>query len=251
MLLEGKVCVVTGGSGSIGLATARAFLREGAKVMLVDRREEDLARAATELASPNVATIAADVSQEESTRAYIEAASDKWGPIDVLFSNAGIGGPVAPLPDYPTDAFDQVIAVHVRGAFLACRYGIPKMRDGGSVIITASNASFSALGGGVIGYIAAKHAQLGIMRTVAREAAPRRIRVNTIHPGGVDNQFMATMVGDVMRMRGLDPRDFRPTNALARRGAPEEIASAVLFLASDMSSFMTGTPLCVDGGSFL
>ena len=147
-LLERKVCVITGGAGSVGLASAQAFVREGARVMLVDLRESDLDRASRAIASPNVATHAADVSQIADTKGYIDAAVAKWGKIDVLFSNAGTSGVVAPVPDYPEDVFDSVIAVHVRGAFLACRYGLPRMNDGGSIIITSSIVGLRGDGGG-------------------------------------------------------------------------------------------------------
>src|SRR5262245_43114694 len=137
-LLENKVCVVTGGAGSIGLASARLFLREGAKVMLVDLEEADLERATRELGNPSADWVAADVGDAAATQAYVERAVDRFGPIDVLFSNAGNQGPVVPVTDYPEDAFDAQIRVHVRGAFLACKHGLPRMRDGGSVIITSS-----------------------------------------------------------------------------------------------------------------
>jgi len=136
-LLDGRVCVITGGAGSLGLASARRFLDEGAKVMLVDLEGATRARALADLASPNVA---ADVSQATGARGYIERTVARFGPMDVLFSNAGNQGPVVPVTEYPEDAFDALLAVHVRGAFLACKYGLPRMNDGGSVIITSSGA---------------------------------------------------------------------------------------------------------------
>jgi NAD(P)-dependent dehydrogenase (short-subunit alcohol dehydrogenase family) len=139
-LLDGRVCVITGGAGSLGLASARRFLDEGAKVMLVDLEGATRARALADLASPNVAAVAADVSQATGARGYIERTVARFGPMDVLFSNAGNQGPVVPVTEYPEDAFDALLAVHVRGAFLACKYGLPRMNDGGSVIITSSGA---------------------------------------------------------------------------------------------------------------
>src|SRR5215475_9824927 len=188
-LLDGKVTIITGGAGSVGVASARAFLREGAKVMLVDLRMSDLERVTRELASANVAAHAADVSQPADTRGYIDAAVAKWGKIDVLFSNAGTSGVVAPITEYPEDVFDSVISVHVRGAFLACRYGLPQMNDGGSIIITSSIVGLRGDGGGACAYVTAKHAQVGLMRCVAKGAARRNIRVNTLHPGPIDNEF--------------------------------------------------------------
>jgi len=202
-LLDGRVCVITGGAGSLGLASARLFLDEGAKVMLVDLDGAALARSVADLASPNVAAVAADVSQATGARGYIERTVARFGPIDVLFSNAGNQGPVVPVTEYPEDAFDALLAVHVRGAFLACKYGLPRMNDGGSVIITSSVVG--AMGApGSVAYVTAKHAQVGLMRTVAREAALRRIRVNTLHPGPIDNAFQLRIEQGISRLAGVD-----------------------------------------------
>ena len=213
-LLERKVCVITGGAGSVGLASAQAFVREGAQVMLVDLRESDLDRAARMVASPNAVTYAADVSQIADTKAYIDATVARWGKIDVLFSNAGTSGVVAPVPDYPEDVFDSVIAVHVRGAFLACRYGLPRMNDGGSIIITSSIVGLRGDGGGACAYVTAKHAQVGLMRSVAKGAARRNIRVNTLHPGPIDNEFQLGIE------RGIRPARRSRCNRDAQRGHP-------------------------------
>jgi NAD(P)-dependent dehydrogenase (short-subunit alcohol dehydrogenase family) len=248
-LLGGKVCIVTGGAGSIGLASARLFLREGAKVMLVDLDEAGLEAAVRLLDGGNVATVAADVGDASATRDYIERTVQKFGAIDVLFSNAGNQGPVVAVTDYPEDAFDNQIRVHVRGAFLACKYGLPSMRDGGSLIITSSVVG--AMGApGVVAYVTAKHAQVGLMRSVAKEAARRRIRVNTLHPGPVDNAFQTRIEENIGRMAGgIDAtRMLNEAIPLNRHAAPEEIARSALYLASDLSSFVTCSMLMVDGG---
>jgi NAD(P)-dependent dehydrogenase (short-subunit alcohol dehydrogenase family) len=248
-LLDGKVTIITGGAGSVGRACARAFLREGAKVMLVDLRASDLGRAARELDHPNVATHAADVSEAPATRGYIDATVARWGRIDVLFSNAGTSGVVAPVQDYPEDVFDSVIAVHVRGAFLACRYGLPQMNDGGSIIITSSIVGVRADGGGACAYVTAKHAQVGLMRSVAKGAARRNIRVNTLHPGPIDNEFQLHIEQGISRLVGRDATAMlNEAIPLRRHAHPDEIARAALFLASDQSSFTTGATLMADGG---
>jgi NAD(P)-dependent dehydrogenase (short-subunit alcohol dehydrogenase family) len=249
LLLENKVCVITGGAGSIGLASARLFLREGARVMLVDLNEADLERAARELDSSSADWVVADVGDAAATRAYIERAVDRFGPIDVLFSNAGNQGPVVPVTEYPEDAFDAQIRVHVRGAFLACKYGLPRMRDGGSLIITSSVVG--AMGApGVVAYVTAKHAQVGLMRSVAKEAARRRIRVNTLHPGPVDNAFQAQIEANIGKMAGgIDAtKMLNDAIPLHRHAEPDEIARSALYLACDLSSFVTGSTLMVDGG---
>jgi NAD(P)-dependent dehydrogenase (short-subunit alcohol dehydrogenase family) len=247
-LLQDKVCVITGGAGSLGLASARLFLAEGAKVMLVDLGQADLERSVRDLASPNVDAVASDVSDATATRAYIERTVSRFGPIDVLFSNAGNQGPITPVTEYPEDAFDAQIAVHVRGAFLACKYGLPRMNDGGSIIITSSVVG--AMGApGAVAYVTAKHAQVGLMRTVAKEAARRRIRVNTLHPGPIDNAFQARIEENIGKMAGIDAtRMLNEAIPLNRHAAPEEIARSALYLASDLSSFVTASVLMADGG---
>jgi NAD(P)-dependent dehydrogenase (short-subunit alcohol dehydrogenase family) len=249
-LLDGKVSVITGGAGSLGLASARLFLAEGAKVMLVDLRQADLERARGELgAGANADIIAADVSDAAATRAYMERAVARFGKIDVLFSNAGNQGPVMPVTEYPEDQFDALIAVHVRGAFLACKYGLPKMNDGGSIIITSSVVG--AMGApGSVAYVTAKHAQVGLMRTVAKEAAARRIRVNTLHPGPIDNAFQARIEENIGKMAGgIDAtKMLNDAIPLHRHAHPDEIARSALYLASDLSSFVTCSVLMADGG---
>ena len=248
-LLAGKVCVITGGAGSLGLASARLFVAEGAKVMLVDLRDADLKRAIAELASPNVDAVAADVSDAGSTRMYVERTVARFGAIDVLFSNAGNHGPVMPVTDYPEDDFDRVIAVHVRGAFLACKYALPRMNDGGSIIITSSVVGRMGAPGSVA-YVTAKHAQVGLMRTLAKEAARRRIRVNTLHPGPLDNAFQLKIEEGIGKLAGgIDGTKLLDGMIpLARHGRPDEIARSALYLASEMSSFVTATTLMADGG---
>ena len=247
-LLEARNCIVTGGAGSLGLAAARLFLAEGANVVLVDRDNGALQRAVDGLPPDRVETIAADVSSAADTSRYVGRAVERFGPIDVLFSNAGNFGTVAPIEAYPEDIFDAVQAVHVRGAFLAAKYAVPKMRDGGSIVITSSVAGMRG-DAGVYAYITAKHAQIGLMRCLAKELAPRRIRVNTIHPGPIDNGFQHAVEGGLGEALGVDGAAFfNGMIPLGRHGTADEIARSVLYLASDQSSFTTGTTLMVDGG---
>lgn len=246
--LGGKTCIITGGAGSLGLAAAQLFLSEGAALMLVDRDAGALARAAEIFASDRVATCAADVSRGDDTARYVDATVARFGSIDVVFSNAGNFGVVAPIADYPEEVFDAVYAVHVRGAMLAAKFATPKMRDGGSIVITSSVAATRG-DPGVYAYITAKHAQIGLMRCLAKELAPRRIRVNTLHPGPLDNRFQLAVEQGLTQAIGRDGTQFfNDMIPLGRHGTAEEVARAALYLASDASSFTTGSMLMVDGG---
>ena len=246
--LSSKVCIITGGAGSLGMATARLFLAEGARVMLVDVNEAELHQAARNLNSNEVATCRADVTRADEVAGYVNATFERFGAIDVLFSNAGNFGVSRRSTSTPRTVFDAVYAVHVRGAFLACKYAVPKMADGGSIVITSSVAATRG-DPGVYAYITAKHAQIGLMRCLAKELAPRRIRVNTIHPGPIDNSFQRAVEEGLGRVIGGDGMAFfNAMIPLHRHAAPDEIARSVLYLASDQSSFTTGAMLMVDGG---
>jgi len=245
--LDGKAAIITGGEGSIGMATARAFVAEGASVFLAGIAEPELKSGAAELGG-NAAWAVTDVTDSGQVKAAVDAALDRFGRLDVVVANAGVSGAIAPIADYPEDAFDRTLAVHVRGAFLLCKHAVPHLAAGSSVIITSSVVGLMAAPH-IAGYSTAKHAQVGLMRTLAAELAPRGIRVNTIHPGPVDNEFQH---GIEVMATGAD-RDkaatiFNQMIPLARHAAPTEIARAMVYLASDDSSFMTGATLAVDGG---
>ncbi|MBW7923288.1 MAG: SDR family oxidoreductase [Burkholderiaceae bacterium] len=246
--LQDRHAFVTGGAGSIGLATARVFCDEGARVTLADLPGPALDAARAALPADRVCAVALDVTSGNNWRRALAEATSRFGPLDVLFSNAGNSGVIAPVVDYPDDVFDSVLAVHVRGAFLACKHGLPAMRDGGSLVICSSVAGMRG-DPGVSAYITAKHAQVGLMRSVSKEAAARGIRVNTVHPGPVDNDFQKNLEQHLSKVLGQDATAFFDQLIPLRRHArPEEIARAVLWLASDDSSFTTGTTLMVDGG---
>ena len=246
--MQDKVCVITGGAGSIGLASAKLLLAEGAKVMLIDSDGDALQKAAAEIGGDRVAWAAADVTKSDEVKDSIAATVSRWGKIDVLFSNAGNFGVVKPVTDYPEDVFDSVLAVHVKGAFLAAKHTLPQMNDGGSIIITSSIVGVKG-DPGVCAYVTAKHAQVGLMRVLAKEAAPRNIRVNTIHPGPVDNAFQLRVENYLSPALGRDATAFfNEIIPLRRHLHAEEVARSVLYLASDASSFTTGSLLMVDGG---
>jgi NAD(P)-dependent dehydrogenase (short-subunit alcohol dehydrogenase family) len=249
-IMNGKVCIITGGAGSIGLASASLLLQEGARVMLVGRNEENLACAAKTLnaSADFLGTMRANVADTQETQKYINQTVAKWGKIDVLFSHAGISGVVKPVTEYPEEVFDAVMAINIRGSFLACKYGLPQMNDGGSIIITSSIMGVTA-DPGVCAYATSKHALIGLMRTVAKEAAPRKIRVNVLAPGPIDNSFQSKIEERLTEVVGEDGTEFlNHIIPLGRHGGAEEIARSVLFLASDQSSFSTGSVFMADGG---
>lgn len=247
--LEGRVCLVTGGAGSIGLASARLLRSHGAKIVLVDLDRAGLDRAEAALGrGDDLITLAADVANEADTAGYVAQAVARFDRIDVLFSNAGNFGTVAPIESYPTEIFDAVLAVHVRGAFLAAKHAVPHMRRGASIVITSSVAGLRG-DPGVYGYITAKHAQTGLMRVLSKDLAPRGIRVNTINPGPVANAFQQKVEDDLTPLLGRDATQFFDDSIpMGRHATPEEIAASVLYLASDQSAFTTGIVLSVDGG---
>jgi NAD(P)-dependent dehydrogenase (short-subunit alcohol dehydrogenase family) len=246
--LAGKAALVTGGSGSIGLATTRAFLAEGARVLIVDLDEATLKRAAAGLESDAVAWAAADVTSSEQVESAVGAAIERFGRLDVAFANAGIFGVVAPVTDYPVEAFERVMAVNVLGSFLVAKHALRVMEPGGSLIINSSVVGLTS-DAAISAYATSKHAVVGLMRTAAKEMAAKGIRVNTLHPGPTDNDFQHSIeVEAVGAPQEQASKVFEQMIPLGRHATPHEIAQAVVFLASDESAFMTGATLAVDGG---
>ena len=246
--LENKVAIITGGAGSIGKITAKLFLDEGAKVMLVDLTEDTLKKAVQELNSEHVKYCVADVSKSADVEKYINETVKLFGEIDIFFNNAGIEGVVKPITDYPENVFDKVIAVNVKGIWLGNKYALPKMKDGGSIILTSSVAGILGFAG-LSAYVASKHAIVGIMRTTAIEAASRKIRVNSVHPSPVNNRMMRSIEEGASAGHAEEvKKQFEASIPLGRYAEPIEIAKLVLFLASDDSQFITGTTQIIDGG---
>ena len=246
-LLHGKAALITGGEGSIGLATARAFAAEGARVCLVGLVADELAAGAASLGDGATWAVA-DVTDSAAVKAAVAGAADSFGGLDVVVSNAGISGVIAPVDEYPEDVFDEVMAVHVRGSFLVCKHSLPHLRSGASIVITSSVVGLTSAPG-ICAYATAKHALVGLMRTLAKETAPRGIRVNTIHPGPVDNEFQHRIeVAATGADRDRAASIFDQLIPLGRHATPEEVGRVMLFLASDESSFITGATLAVDGG---
>ncbi|SEM22968.1 NAD(P)-dependent dehydrogenase, short-chain alcohol dehydrogenase family [Mesobacillus persicus] len=244
--LSGKVAIITGGAGGIGKVTAERFLKEGAKVVLVDLFTESLQEVKKELASlGEVFTVQADVSKDADVQNYVNQTVEKFGKIDVFFNNAGIVGKMGRLVDLSVEDFDQVMNVNARGVFLGLKYVLPVMieQGSGSVINTSS---VSGLDGShrLSPYIASKHAVVGLTKAAAVEVAKTNVRVNSVHPSPVDT----SMARDLENGLNVDKEKLAKTIPLRRYGESEDVANLVLFLASDESAFITGVQYRVDGG---
>jgi NAD(P)-dependent dehydrogenase (short-subunit alcohol dehydrogenase family) len=247
-LLDGRVAIITGGEGSIGMATAREFSEAGCSVFLAGVDEPGLRSGAAALGPACVGWSVADVRDSDQVKAAVAAAVAVTGRLDVVVAGAGISGAIALVSDYPEDVFDDVLAVHVRGTFLLCKHALPYLSDGASIVIVSSVVGLTS-DPGIAGYATAKHAQVGLMRTLAKELAPRGIRVNTLHPGPVDNEFQRRIEVAATGLSAASAAAVFDSNiALGRHASPQEVARSALFLASDASSFVTGITLPVDGG---
>lgn len=246
--LEGKVAIITGAGGGIGMAAARLFAAEGAKLMLVDRDGDRLAALARSLGEDRADHAVADVTDAGQVKAYVAQAVERFGGVDATLLNAGIEGKVARIQDQGDDDFDKVIAVNVRGVWLGLKYTMPEIarRGGGSIVITASTAGIRAVPG-IAPYICSKHAVIGLMRSGAMEGAASKIRVNTVNPSPVETDMIHRLEDAYNPDRG-NRQPMAEGTPLKRYGQPEEVARLMLFLASEDSSFCTGGVYMVDGG---
>lgn len=243
--LEGKIALVTGGSSGIGLATAKRFVDEGAHVVITGRRENELKEAAT-LIKKNVTAVVGDVSRLEDLDRLYAFVKEKHGHIDILFANAG-AGTIAPLAVATEAHFDQTFDVNVKGMFFTVQKALPLFRDGGSIILNSSVSNVLGLPG-FTAYAASKAAVRNFARGWALELKDRKIRVNCMSPGAIDTPALATTTGLTAEQAEQAAAQFTTQIPMGRRGMPEEIAAAVVFLASDESSYITGIDLPVDGG---
>src|SRR4030081_36870 len=240
--LEGKVAVITGGSSGIGLATAKRFVDEGAHVVITGRREKELKEAAASI-KKNVTTVVSDVSRLEDLDRLYAIVKEKHSHIDILFANAG-AGTVAPLAVATEAHFDQTFDVNVKGLFFTVQKALPLFKDGGSIILTSSvanvrgDAAFTA-------YAASKAAVRCFARGWTAELKDRKIRVNAMSPGPIETPALENAGLTAEQVKQVAAQ-FASEVPLGRRGKPEEVAAAVLFLASDESAYVTGVDLAVD-----
>jgi len=245
--VEGKVALVTGGASGIGRATALTFAREGAKLVIADMNEDggqQTVHLITEKGGEAI-FVKTDVSQTVEVQALISKAVKTYGRLDCAHNNAGIsGGGRALTAEYPEETWHQVIAVNLTGVWLCMKYEIPQMlhQGSGAIVNTASVAGLIG-GRGLAAYVASKHGVVGLTKTAALEYAHQGIRVNCVCPGVIHTPMTA---------RGLDDPERRAriiaSEPMGRVGTPAEIAEAVVWLCSDVASFVTGHTMTVDGG---
>src|SRR6202451_3077431 len=243
--LAGKIAVVTGGSSGIGLATAKRFVEEGAHGVITRRRENELKEAAAFI-KRNVTTVTGDVSRLEDLDRLYAIVKEKHGHIDILFANAG-AGTIAPLAGATEVHFDQTFDVNVKGMFFTVQKALPLFKDGGSIILNSSVSNVLGLPR-FTAYAARKAAVRNFARGWTMELKDRKIRVNSMSPGAIDPPALATTTGLTAEQAEQAVAQFTSQIPLGRRGKPEEIAAAVVFLASDESAYITGVDLAVDGG---
>lgn len=245
--LQDKVVIITGAARGIGAAAAKLFAAEGAKLMLADVLAEPLQGVAKEIGA-QAATSITDVTDETAVRKLVGDTVARYGRVDAALLNAGIEGVVKTFEDYPTEMFDKVMAINVRGVWLGLKYLMPAMeKTGGSIVITSSTSGIRATPN-MSPYTASKHAVIGLMRSAAIEGSDKNIRVNTVNPSPIDTP----MIKSLEAMRGVasggNDQPMARGTPLGRYGKPEEVARLMLYLASDESSFCTGGVYMVDGG---
>ncbi len=242
--LDGKTMVITGGTSGIGLETARRAIEEGARVLIAGSRQETVSEALEKLGA-SATGLVADVRNLDGLQELADKAKSEFGRVDILFANAGLGV-FAPIEEIDEAAYDKQFDINVKGVFFTVQKILPLMHKGGSVILTASAVNEKGVGTGSL-YFATKAAVRSFARSLAAELGPKGIRVNALSPGIVRTHFSQktnvpeeAFEGFIDMVVGQAP--------LGREGSTEDMANAVLFLASDESSYMTAADLVIDGG---
>lgn len=246
MKLQNKVCVITGGNSGIGLATAKEFVREGAKVVIFGRDEKTLTTAVKAIGN-GVLSVPGDVRNLPDIDRLYDQTNERFGKIDVLVANAGIAK-FAPVENFPEELFDELSDILFKGTFYTVQKALPKLRDGASVILVGSADSDKLGRPGTSIYNASKAAVRSLARSMSAEFLPRRIRVNVLSPGMTDTPIITrekAVVGPSPEQLAAMITKLIPVK---RRGTPEEMAKAMVFLASDDSSYCVGMELVADGG---
>lgn len=243
--LEGKVAVVTGGNSGIGLATAKEFVREGARVVITGRDARSLAAASREIGG-EVLALRSDSSSLADIDELFAAVKERFGRVDVLFVNAGVGK-FAPLEETTEELFDHIMDINFKGAYFTIKKALPLLNNGASVILNTSVVAHVGFPNASV-YSASKAALLSLVRTLSADLVGRGIRVNAVSPGPIETPIFGKM-GLPSEAIHETKKGFSEQVPLKRMGRPEEIAKAVLFLASSDSSFLVGTEIVADGGT--
>jgi NAD(P)-dependent dehydrogenase (short-subunit alcohol dehydrogenase family) len=246
--LKGKAAIITGGASGIGASTARLFHGEGASVLIVDRTGEEAAALARSLDTDGgrVRALTADVVEEAAVSGCVQAALDAWGRLDIVVNNAGVPSRMT-LEDLTPEEMDRVLGVNLKGPLLLCKHAMPALqRTSGAIVNVVSISATCGIPGQFI-YAPSKGALAQMTRQLAVEYASRGVRVNAVSPGTIDTPML--------RQGRIDPerhernlKFLMSQHPIGRFGRPEEVAAAILFLASDEASFITGANLAVDGG---
>ena len=248
--LEGRVAIVTGGASGLGEATVRRFHEEGASVLVADVADE-LGKALTEELGDAVVYQHCDVAQEDQVASAVATALDRWGRLDVMFNNAGVGGNPASILELPVEDFDETVAIDLRSVFLGIKHAgrVMAERGRGSIINTASAAAHFA-GGTPHAYAAAKAGVVQLTRSAALELGEKGVRVNSVSPGMFFTRIYSGRVPEELRdaTRRFFTDGTERSNPMHRMGEPIEVAHAALWLASDESSYVNGEDIVIDGG---
>lgn len=246
--LQGKIALVTGGTSGIGRATALAFARAGAKVVVSGRREAEGEETVTLARNEGGESlfVRADVTREEDVRALVERTLAAYGRLDAAFNNAGVLGPSARTHEQSAADYQRVMDANVKGVWLSMKYELPAMLAAGGGCIVNNASVLGVIGSpGACFYVASKHAVIGLSKSAALEYARDRIRVNVVAPAGIATDMVTAFTGGP---RSEAFAKLAASHPLGRVGTPDEVAAAVLWLCSDASSFVTGHTLLVDGG---
>jgi NAD(P)-dependent dehydrogenase (short-subunit alcohol dehydrogenase family) len=242
--LKNKVAVITGGTSGMGLATAKLFAQEGATVIVTARNEQRFTDALN-LETPNINVIKADVTSTSDLESLFATVNERFGKIDILFTNAGIAK-FAPIEQMPNDVVEETISTNLKGVYYAVKYASPFLNEGASIIINTSATNTKGLEGGVI-YAATKAAARSLARSLSAEFKSRKIRVNAVSPGPIATPLWGKSGLPQEYMDGFSKEVLESIPA-GRFGESDEIAKAVLFLASEDSAFVLGEEIVVDGG---
>jgi len=250
MSFENKVVLITGAAGGIGIAAAKAFAKEGAKLALIDLNRESLEKAAESVEAKEKLLLTANVGSEDEVKDFVQKTKDHFGQIDVFLNNAGINGEFANITEQTEENFKNVFDVNVMGVFYGLKHvlAIMKEQKSGAVVNTASNGGL--LGApGMSAYVASKHAVIGLNKSAALEMADYGVRVNAVAPSGVNTEMMRQIEKNAMGDQAEEARaQFEATVPMNRYATAEEIANLMVFLSSDQASFISGSYYRIDGG---